>query len=67
MNDHSSIKGKYFPLDNVCLAVSLSAEHLLSLLEQNFPNSLQSSVGKAPQYFQGKASVLPVTLLAVGF
>ncbi len=38
-NGHSSIKRKYFPHGNVCLAVSLSTEDLLSLLEQNFLNS----------------------------
>src|SRR6266404_95117 len=64
-NGHSFINGKYFPLDDVCLAVSLSTELLLSSLEQNFLNALQSSVGQALQYFQEKASVLScVTVLA---
>ncbi len=67
-NGHSFINGKYFPLDDVCLAVSLSTELLLSSLENNFLNALQSSsVGQALQYFQEKASVLScVTVLAVG-
>jgi hypothetical protein len=55
---HIFINGKYYVIDDVRLHTTLFQRPNSSPVEQNFLDSLQSSVGQALQYFQEKVILL---------